>query len=100
MIGLKELCTGMLMGLLFASFGVSEDGTGVKSDLPEGNNGIASMYPGDKGIENEPDVVFVEDFESAASVDELEERWDSVKNAGIMSFSFRSCRLAAALSVS
>ena len=31
--------------------------------LPEGNTGIAAKYPGDRGIEKDPAVVFADDFE-------------------------------------
>ncbi|MHC4597741.1 MAG: hypothetical protein ACYS47_01925 [Planctomycetota bacterium] len=54
--------------------------------LPEGDKGIAKRYPGDKGIEKDPDVLFVERFD-AKSLDELSERWENVKNRKIMSFS-------------
>ncbi|NUQ61636.1 MAG: hypothetical protein HUU20_04055 [Pirellulales bacterium] len=33
--------------------------------LPEGNTGIAARYPGDVGMEKDPDVVFVESFEES-----------------------------------
>ena len=41
--------------------------------LPEGNQGIAAKYPGDRGIEADPAVLFHDDFESA---DPLRE-WDN-----------------------
>ncbi len=51
--------------------------------LPEGSTGIAVRYPGDVGIENDPDVVFVESFEG--SVDEICGRWESVSGKPILS---------------
>ncbi|MFQ5848426.1 MAG: hypothetical protein ACE5IQ_12250 [Candidatus Methylomirabilales bacterium] len=48
--------------------------------------GIASKYPGDKGIENDPDVIFVENFEEG-SLASVRSRWDNVKNPRIMSLS-------------
>jgi hypothetical protein len=48
--------------------------------------GLASRYRGDKGIENDPDVVFAENFEES-SLDGVESRWESVKNIDIMSLS-------------
>jgi len=84
MIGFKKLCAGMLAGVFFASYGISEEKT---KGLPKGDNGIAAKYPGDRGIENAPDVLFVESFESAASVSDLGKRWDNISNAAIMSFS-------------
>lgn len=40
--------------------------------------GIASKYPGDKGIESEPDVIFADDFESHTQPSDLEKKWDAV----------------------
>lgn len=53
--------------------------------LPEGS-GLAGRYPGDSGIDRDPAVVFVEDFEAPA-LEEVRRRWDDMKNAGIMSLS-------------
>ena len=52
-------------------------------DLPEGNAGIASRYPGDVGIEDDPDVVFVESFEG--TVDQICSHWESAAGKPIMS---------------
>lgn len=52
-------------------------------ELPEGDHGIAAKYPGDVGIENDPDVVFVESFEG--SVEAICSRWESVAGREIMS---------------
>ena len=54
--------------------------------LPEGDAGIAVRYPGDRGIDKDPAVVFVEDFEPA-SLDQVQKRWESVSGAEIMSLS-------------
>jgi len=35
------------------------------ADTPQGDTGIASFYPGDEGIENDPNVIFVEKFETS-----------------------------------
>jgi hypothetical protein len=51
--------------------------------LPEANAGIASKYPGDVGIENDPDAIFVESFEG--SVDEICSHWEAVAGEPIMS---------------
>jgi hypothetical protein len=40
--------------------------------LPEGLNGIAAKYPGDKNIENDPDVIFVEKFNEGIHLKLLE----------------------------
>src|SRR5690606_31497859 len=42
--------------------------------------GLASQYPGDVGIEKDPDVLLVENFES--SLQEVVSRWSDVKNVG------------------
>jgi hypothetical protein len=39
--------------------------------------GIASKYPGDQGIENDPDVIFADDFESYGDQGDLWDRWDN-----------------------
>lgn len=44
--------------------------------LPEGN-GLAAEHPGDRGIADDPRVVFVENFDHP-SLDALAERWDTV----------------------
>jgi hypothetical protein len=48
--------------------------------------GLAGKYKGDKGIEKDPEVVFVENFEDG-SLDALKSRWESVKSSDIMSLS-------------
>ena len=45
---------------------------------------IAAKYPGDVGIENDPDVVFVEDFESG-SVATISSRYEDVSNLNLLS---------------
>jgi hypothetical protein len=54
--------------------------------LPEGHNGIAGRYPGDKGIERDPNVIFVENFDSK-SLEVIFKRWEDVKDKRIMSLS-------------
>ncbi len=51
--------------------------------IAEGRSGIASHYPGDVGIEKDPNVVFVESFEGP--VDNICKRWESVTGKPIMS---------------
>src|SRR5690349_9480207 len=50
--------------------------------ISEGNAGLAAKYPGDVGIEKDPDVVFVETFDG--SVDEVCGRWDQAAGREIM----------------
>ncbi|MBC7326693.1 hypothetical protein H5T87_01090 [bacterium] len=56
-----------------------------KEVLPEGY-GLAEKYPGDKGIERDPDVIFFEGFE-VSSIKELEKYWENISNPQIMSLS-------------
>lgn len=46
---------------------------------------IAAKYPGDRGIERDDDVVFVEDFEWS-HIDVLADRWETVRDPDAMSF--------------
>ena len=48
--------------------------------------GLAQRYPGDMGLAQDPNVIFLEDFESG-SLDTVAARWESVKNLDIMSLS-------------
>lgn len=43
---------------------------------PPAGDGIAARYPGDEGIEADPDVIFADDFESYADASGLDARWD------------------------
>jgi hypothetical protein len=52
---------------------------GPTGDLPEGDQGIAVKYPGDKGIAGDPAVIFADDFESYGSGKDLARNW----NAGV-----------------
>ncbi|MHC4394323.1 MAG: InlB B-repeat-containing protein [Planctomycetota bacterium] len=45
---------------------------------------LADKYPGDVGIESDPNVVFVENFEEG-SIGAVTARWDSAKNSSLMS---------------
>ena len=53
---------------------------------PPPPGGIAAAYPGDVGIENNANVVFVEKFEEAAMSD-LFSKWSDVLNGSAMTFS-------------
>jgi hypothetical protein len=52
-------------------------------EIVEGNTGLAAKYPGDAGIEKDPDVVFAENFEG--TVDEICGKWENVAGKDIMS---------------
>jgi Big-like domain-containing protein len=47
------------------------------------SGGLSSLYPGDVGIENDPAVIFVEQFEEG-SISNIVPRWGDVKNPGGM----------------
>lgn len=53
--------------------------------LPSSTNGLAARYPGDRGIEKDARVVFVEDFEQP-SLEVLWKRWDTVGDRPGQSF--------------
>lgn len=57
---------------------------GAGTPLPEGR-GLAAKYPGDRGIERDPDVVFAEHFDG--SVDAVVGRWEDAKNRELFSLS-------------
>ena len=42
------------------------------------DDGIASKYPGDKGIDQDPAVIFLENFDSG-SLDAIAKRWESIR---------------------
>jgi len=48
--------------------------------------GIASRYSNDRGIEDDPAVVFVETFEDP-SIEAIGKRWETVRNSDVMSLS-------------
>ncbi|MHC4396318.1 MAG: carbon-nitrogen hydrolase family protein [Planctomycetota bacterium] len=67
MINYKSMFSGglvVLLILVFASYGYAA---------------LADKYPGDKGIENDPDVLFTENFETG-TIAEICKRWDAFKN--------------------
>jgi hypothetical protein len=56
-----------------------------RKPLPEGP-GLAAKYPGDVGIDKDPNIVFVENFEHP-SFDACAKRWESVTQPELMSLS-------------
>jgi hypothetical protein len=66
-----------------ASSGAGQPGNGgsgacssvtATGTLPQGNTGIASRYPGDKGIKADSCVVFADDFESYTQASQLDDQ--------------------------
>jgi hypothetical protein len=52
----------------------------------DASGGLAARYPGDRGIEKDPAVIFTENFEES-SLDAVASRWESVQDKEIMSLS-------------
>ncbi len=61
-------------------------GQGETEALPAGP-GFAAQYPGDEGLERDPRVLFVEDFESG-TLRELGDRWGNATQPENLIFSF------------
>lgn len=66
-------------------FGLSLDTFSQNFPLPEGNNGIASNYQNDDGIESDSAVIFVENFEEE-TINEMTSRWETAVDDQYMSF--------------
>ncbi len=80
------LRTPVIVLLTIITHGSCAQGQSIASTpLRSGNTGIASRYPGDVGIVNDPDVVFVENFNN--DLDAIMERWEAVKAREILSLS-------------
>jgi len=60
-----------------SSGGASSGGVGGSGGSGGAPVGIAQKYPGDKGIEGDPDVIFADDFESYGQPSDLWSRWDN-----------------------
>ena len=76
--------TIQLFTLLFVGSAMAAEAPNAR--LPEGDHGIAAKYLGDKGIQKDADVIFVEKFD-AGSVNVLTKRWESVKAKETLSLS-------------
>ena len=89
MVMFKRPSVWLLTLSLLAHAGISaqEVGEGVEAELPQGNTGIAAKHPDERGLQSDPEVVFVESFDAAGAVSDLKPHWDSVKNTSIMSLS-------------
>lgn len=70
----------------FLSSCVSYYDTAISQYIPQYINytGIASKYPGDIGIENDSDVIFVAQFEES-TLTEVFEHWEDIGGKDIMS---------------
>ncbi|MHB8418486.1 MAG: hypothetical protein ACYDCL_10450 [Myxococcales bacterium] len=52
-----------------------------------GTNGLASKYPGDVGIEKDPDVLWVENFNEVGGISAAAANWDAVDSQGAITLS-------------
>jgi hypothetical protein len=85
MLHWKSVCRTIVGGLavqtiLTLSFVASANTEGAVGQ------GLAAKYKADKGIEQDPDVIFTEKFEQD-SVDAVKSRWENTTNTEIMSLS-------------
>lgn len=69
-----ERCVAWLENQDLLSTNGQDNASNVPATLPEGDTGIAAKYPGDRGIERDPQVVFHDDFEGG----NLRQKWDNV----------------------
>lgn len=65
---------------------ITEQIASAYATLPEGNNGIAAQYPGDRGIGDDPQVMMADDFENYAHPAELRKNWDNVSHPEYTAF--------------
>jgi hypothetical protein len=74
------LCvTGLLLWLAVAPLtGQPAQAQSGPPPLPEGNNGLAALYPNDAGIGSNSAVIFTDDFESYGNANQLWNRWSNV----------------------
>lgn len=83
----RRLTVGVSAWILVLAAGVGPSAeTGAPDPLPPQaqqpapgpeRGGLASLYPGDEGLERDPRVLFVEDFETG-TVDEIGARWGNI----------------------
>ena len=74
-----------ILACVLAESALADDAKIVREPLPEGNHGIAAMYPGDAGIERDARVVFTESFEEDSRAS-MSSRWEDVSNPERMTF--------------
>ena len=72
--------------IVFALCFFSLGNVGVGEPQSGARQGLARRYRGDRGIENDPNVIFAENFEEG-SLDAVKSRWESVKAIEMMSLS-------------
>ena len=67
-----------LMTAAYTSSGLNPSPPQALPTAGPDKGGLASLYPGDEGIERDPRVLFVEDFETG-TVDEIGKRWGNIE---------------------
>lgn len=75
----------VVLALVLSTLLLSGRGQGDVPKLPQGY-GLSAKYPGDEGLERDPNVVFFENF-SIRSIGDLKERWENISHPEIMSLS-------------
>jgi hypothetical protein len=73
-----QMCLGigLVLALEFAAAGgAGSEVSNVLPQLPEGD-GIAANYPGDEGIQQDPSVIFADNFEDCSSPADLRGKWE------------------------
>jgi hypothetical protein len=71
-----HVATSLLLIVAIAGPAPAQD-VRKQTQLPEGSTGIASQHPGDVGIDQHRNVVFVENFND--DLEAVKSRWDSVQ---------------------
>lgn len=61
-----------------AALGRTDHPQAAPTPLPEGNTGIAALYPNDVGIGSNAAVIFTDDFETYGDANDLWDRWSNV----------------------
>jgi hypothetical protein len=56
---------------------VNDSGSTTDTGGANVGGGIAARYPGDVGIENDPDVIFADGFETYNQTSDLSQKWDN-----------------------
>lgn len=80
---LRRLPLAWLCLLVSPACGLAIPVTLRADESPARRDGIASQYPGDAGIAQDPRVVYAENFETDG-IEPLRQRWDMVRNDEIM----------------
>jgi len=77
----QRACRQVLVAMVLAGTAVAwgqEAAAAALRPLPEGDTGIAAKHPGDVGIDQDPAVVFADDFEADSSPADLNRKWSGV----------------------